>query len=96
MLSKSTAVNHLTQNKFVPNKQGELKKPKKQMSHKKNDNTLLLKEKAEPFWLVLTKSADNQGRVCTKSVKRCNYMLNFSRTVVQPGHLSSCHPVSTH
>lgn len=59
MLRKSTAIKHLTQNKFVPNRQGELKKPEKQLNHKKNDNTLFLKENAEQFWLVFIKSADN-------------------------------------
>lgn len=59
MLRKSTADNHVTQNTFVPNKQGELKKPEKQLNHKKNDNILFLKENAEQFWLVLIKPADN-------------------------------------
>lgn len=62
MLKKSTAVNHVTQNKFVPDKQGELKKPEKQLSHKKNGNTLFLKENAEQFYLVLIKSADSSIR----------------------------------
>lgn len=59
LLRKSTAVNYVTQNMFVSNKQRELKKTEKQLSHKKNDNILFLKENAEQFWLILMKPANN-------------------------------------